>query len=387
MQDIQDLVTNQVREGKNLEYKRVLAATTGDEKKEFLADISSFANTSGGDLLFGVTATDGIATSITPIEISNIDSETLRLESIIRTGLDPRIAAIVHAIPADIANNYVLIIRIEESWNKPHRIVFSGSGKFFARSSAGKYELDVEELRQAFTLSDGIEKKINDFRADRLISIETGNVHLPLSSKHVIAVHVMPLESFSTKLSLTKEQLLSFTYENDSTNLFQPMYWGNSYNSPNINLEGMYAYSPNPTDGGARSYVQLFRNGSIEIVESLMLDRQGSDQIPYGLYEKEIIRATERALKILAKLNINMPVYIGVSLLNVKGLIMARGGRREADYEHTIRQKDLILPLTLMDDSQADVAETLRTTFDLVWNACGIPNSLNYDADGNWIAH
>lgn len=337
-------------------------------------------------MLFGIEATDGVATALAPIQIDNIDSETLRLESIIRTGLDPRISAVIHAVHSAIANQYILIIRIEESWNKPHRVIIGGSGKFHTRSSAGKYELDVEELRQIFTLSEGIEKKITDFRTERLIAIETGNTHLPLTSKNIIAVHILPLEGFSARLSLSREQLLSFTYENDQTNLFQPMYWGHSYNSPHINLEGMFACSPN-REGGTHSYVQLFRNGSIEIVESMMLDRGGSNQIPYALHEKEIIKATERALKILNKLNIGMPVYVGISLLNVQGQIMASDGRRETDNEHTIRQKSLILPLVLLDTFEADVPKALQSSFDLTWNACGISNSVNYDKDGNWIGN
>ena len=54
--DILSLRDNQVPEGKAIEYKRDLPGTGNEDRKEFLKDVSSFANTSGGDLLYGVDA-------------------------------------------------------------------------------------------------------------------------------------------------------------------------------------------------------------------------------------------------------------------------------------------------------------------------------------------
>jgi predicted HTH transcriptional regulator len=51
---IESLVTNEVPEGRTIEYKQALPGGNDVAKKEFLADVSSFANASGGDLLYGV---------------------------------------------------------------------------------------------------------------------------------------------------------------------------------------------------------------------------------------------------------------------------------------------------------------------------------------------
>lgn len=50
-EDLQNLIVNGVSESKTIEYKSELPLNTGDAKKEFLADVSSFANTSGGDII------------------------------------------------------------------------------------------------------------------------------------------------------------------------------------------------------------------------------------------------------------------------------------------------------------------------------------------------
>ena len=53
--DLEDLITNQTLERKTLEYKRSIPSNSDSEKKEFLADVSSFANASGGDLIYGIS--------------------------------------------------------------------------------------------------------------------------------------------------------------------------------------------------------------------------------------------------------------------------------------------------------------------------------------------
>lgn len=52
--DLDALVTNGVSEGKTLDYKLSLPGPSDDDKKEFLADVSSFANAGGGDIVFGI---------------------------------------------------------------------------------------------------------------------------------------------------------------------------------------------------------------------------------------------------------------------------------------------------------------------------------------------
>jgi hypothetical protein len=53
--DIQAVIENGVREDRHIDYKRSLPDKTKDnDRKELLADVSAFANTSGGDILFGV---------------------------------------------------------------------------------------------------------------------------------------------------------------------------------------------------------------------------------------------------------------------------------------------------------------------------------------------
>src|SRR5258708_28643064 len=61
--DLQALVDNQVTERKTTEYKEALPGNADGDKKEFLADVSSFANASGGDLIYGIKEQSGVPRS------------------------------------------------------------------------------------------------------------------------------------------------------------------------------------------------------------------------------------------------------------------------------------------------------------------------------------
>jgi predicted HTH transcriptional regulator len=59
---LQRLIAAQAAESLHVEYKRETYGTNDDQRREFLADVSSFANAAGGDLVIGMTAANGIPT-------------------------------------------------------------------------------------------------------------------------------------------------------------------------------------------------------------------------------------------------------------------------------------------------------------------------------------
>ena len=52
---------------------------------EFLADISSFANAQGGDVVLGMEADKGVPISFSPLDRAKTEGEILRLEQMARS--------------------------------------------------------------------------------------------------------------------------------------------------------------------------------------------------------------------------------------------------------------------------------------------------------------
>lgn len=100
------LINNKIPESKTLDYKRDKIGRKDTDKKEFLFDVSSFANADGGNLILGIDEGEseekGFPKSIDGIDVSNIDDEKLYLEQLIYTGIEPKVFGItIHSIELD----------------------------------------------------------------------------------------------------------------------------------------------------------------------------------------------------------------------------------------------------------------------------------------------
>ena len=143
--DLQSLIDDQVAEGKSVEYKSSLPGTSDNDKKEFLADVSSFSNSAGGYLFYGITEENGLPKELIGLDGINPDAEILRLENLLRDAIRPRIPGLITRSITIKDKGSVIAIHLPKSWVSPHMVTFGRWSKFFARNSAGKYQLDVFE--------------------------------------------------------------------------------------------------------------------------------------------------------------------------------------------------------------------------------------------------
>lgn len=376
--DLEQLGTDTVLEGKTIEYKQQLPDSSDSNRKEFLADISSFANASGGDLIFGITEEKGSPKNINGMEIEDIDSEIRKYENIIRDGIEPRIIFSTRAINIS-DKKFIFIFRINKSWIGPHRVIYKGHDKFYSRNSAGKYALDTNELKNAFNLSQTLTEQIIKFKTERIIQLSADNLPLPFYNGGKIILHLIPLESFSPNYSIDLNPIISAPAK------LRPIYasgW-----SHRINLEGVLSYAES-RDGKSHSYVQLYRNGIIEAVEGLILREDKEKKIiPSLTYELELLKSLSELLKLAKELGINMPIVIFLTLVGVKDWEMGVDSSR-FDYEdyYKIDRDILQLPETIIESYDIKSGNILRPMFDLVWNTCGFKRSYNFDEVGNWTA-
>jgi len=375
--DLKQLQSNAVSEGKTIEYKKLLPTNSYADRKEFLADISSFSNASGGDLIFGILEENGSPKSIDGLEIENVDEEIRKYENIIRDGIEPRIIFATRAVNVSGKKN-IFIFRVNKSWVEPHRVIYEGHDKFYSRNSAGKYALDTNELKSAFNLSQTLTEQINKFKTERITQLISDNLPLLFYDGGKIVLHLIPLESFSPNYRIDLNPII-----NEPAKL-KPIYAsGWSYR---INLEGVLSYSGGRNDK-SHSYIQLYRNGIIEAVEGLMLSAEREKKyIPSVAYEIELIKSLREFLNLTKELGINMPIVIFLTLIGVNGYEMAVDRMRFWGDYYKIDKDILQLPETLIESYNTEPKDILRPMFDLVWNACGFKRSYNFDEAGNWTA-
>ncbi len=379
--DLLELIEHQDSETKLIDYKKELHSNDRPGSIELLSDVSSFANASGGHLVFGMNENKGIPVSLTPLILTNPDAVILQLEQKIRDGISPRIHNIEIGEVRLSSTGFAIVIRIPRSWAAPHRVTFSSHDKFYSRDSRGKYQLDVHDLRRAFLASESIVDKIRDFRAERIEAILEDRAPLLIDDGPLIVVHLVPLDAFTPAQSFELEKVVS------REELLEPMRLGGS--TYLYNLDGYLRWSLGGSPGTfignrhiANAYTQFFRNGSIEALRVL---RYLKETIIIGEdIEELVLQYIPSYLKLLQTIGVNPPILIMISMLRVKGCKLGyRIGTGEAITSYRsdtlpfegIVQASLLFPEVLLQDYDDNIAVLLHPVITTMWNAGGWPDS------------
>ncbi|MBI4283502.1 MAG: ATP-binding protein [Chloroflexi bacterium] len=378
--DIQSLVDLGTPEGREIEYKSQLPGTTKEEKQEFLSDLVSFANCIGGDILFGVIEERGVPVKVPGVEIKDVDDTKLRLENMIRDSIEPRIVpnTNIHAVPLS-SSRFVLILRITRSLALPHAVRVGGALAFYSRNSAGKYPLDTGEVRSAYIGSQDLIERIRRFRLERIAIISANEAPIVLPPTGKILLHIVQFRAFEPGAIYDVGNLLE-----DRSGKVRPI--GRYNDGGRHNFDGILVHSGSGPE--YIGYLQLFRNGMIEAVDTHRLRPREKSRlvIPSVAWEEDLIEATGRFLDIHRELGVAPPLAIMLTVIGAKGYSM------EVRVEHyfgsllsnRIDRNLLSVPEIVVSDYTQNIGRLMRPAFDAVWNAAGWPGSINYDSKGDW---
>ena len=368
--DLQSLIDNQVPEGITIDYKEVLNIQKPSDKKEFLKDISSFANTQGGYIIYGMKEEKGIASELCGITLENTDTEIQKLENLIRDGLEPRIY-VTQIKFVELSNSkYIFVIRIPRSFNPPHMVTIDGHRKFYGRNSSGKYPLNVDDLRILLGLANEITKKAKSFCFDRVFKIKSGQAPVPLYDGPKYVLHLIPFSSFKPAINYDLSKF------NKNPQKLPFITWANS-NSGMYNFDGFVSYRGYKP---AYVYTQIFRNGIIEAVD-MEYNPNSKNNISDGInrnYENRITEAITQYLDIQQNFGITPPVFVIFTLLGVKGVHIGYREFSEPKLEPLpgsipFTQDDLILPEVIFSDfDSSKIKQQMRQIFDIVLNAANL---------------
>jgi hypothetical protein len=305
--DLAELRDNDVGEGILIDYKLDFYGRFDGDKKEFLKDVSSFANTDGGHILIGIEEDSGLHTNIVGVA-ADLDAEMLRLESLLRDRLEPRVLG-VRMIAVPLTNGrHVLVIRVPKSWTRPHAVLQNKSRLIFARNSAGVHEASVDEMRLMFNAGADLWEQAHAFQRERMKLIHGGAGPLSnLSLDARIALHIVPFSAFSAPASVNLSAMLP-------SELVPIWCTGCDYG---YNVDGYWTTS---SFGKLNGYVQVFRNGIIETAAGDF--REESNRGPYistGGFENRVIKSVADYLTSLKRANVQLPAYIMVSGVRMTG--------------------------------------------------------------------
>src|SRR5436190_14371812 len=138
-------------------------------------------------------------------------------------------------------------------------VTFKGTSRYFSRNSPGKFQLDVGEIRSAFALGDQLSQRVKRFRDERLGLIASGETPVQIDQGPKAVLHIVPASALDPTAHVDPQIVQT------KQDRLEPIYahgWNHRYN-----LDGLATYTPR-SDGSSYTYVQVFRTGSLEAVES-----------------------------------------------------------------------------------------------------------------------
>lgn len=145
--DIQSLIDNSVEESIHLDFKAAAALDKSEKKKDEIAkDVSSFANSDGGVIVYGILEKEHCADSLSFVDGNIFTKEWL--EQVLNSKINKRIVGI-QIFPVrfdDKISQTVYVVKIPCSDNVPH---MSSDRRYYRRYNFVSVPMEEYEVRDA----------------------------------------------------------------------------------------------------------------------------------------------------------------------------------------------------------------------------------------------
>lgn len=312
--DVRSLINNEdFRENQFIDYKRTfdfLEATDKLQKvkgkDEFRNDVCSFANADGGNMIFGISEKNGVASDIVPIIIQNIDAFELNLRNILLS-IQPSMPDVDFSfIP--INDGYVVVVHIEKGFLKPYMTVENQTTfRFFIRHGNRKDAMSYSEISNSFLHSASLSEEIKRFRAERLSELLEDSTAVFGVIQIIPASFMNPADCISMfdfwKLGKIPLPVQLSTHT-----------WGKML--PNV--DGVWF----PPEEGYRDFelLRIFNNGIVELKYNLHTQSYRDEEY---LVSQEFFNAIGEIVKgtaeIYRALERHSTVYVCTSIIGCKG--------------------------------------------------------------------
>lgn len=212
---LQSLIDNGIEESAYLEFKRSDALAKSDGKKDEIAkDVSAFANSDGGILIYGINEVNHKAESFDFVDGNEFNKEWLEL--VITTAITRKIDGI-KIFPVRFNNDIrqsVYIIKIPISYSAPHMV--SRKKTYYKRNNFSAVPMEEYEVRHTYDRKENVKLEIC------MIAIE--NTHeinnINYAKINFVKVHV---NIKNTSSRIAKDYKVVVKLYNNSQIEFKPM--------------------------------------------------------------------------------------------------------------------------------------------------------------------
>ena len=321
---------------------------------------------------------DGVPTKVAPLKKLDQDRDSRRLDALFSEHVDPPLVDPRWHALEDSAGHF-LVLEIPQSLHGPHAIVFDGRCQFWSRDAGGRHLMLPTQLRDAFQESEKRRQDTVDFRSNRVSGALRGDLAFTAGTPGLF-LHILPVGRLESNIDADALEL-------DWRSHLKPgrliLGW-----TSRRNLDGWLGYAH--YKGETSAYTQYFRHGEIEVFAHLSAYSEASSGVRVlngRMIERDIISWLDKGVTWLRAADRQPPYAVCLTMSGVEGLRLCNCGMGKGDpgQGQGFDQQNAHLPTLILDSVPEHVADPMRASFDIMWQAAGWASSPGYDARGTWV--
>jgi hypothetical protein len=368
--DAKALQTNQICESDILDYKTDLV-----DDDQLIKQVTAFANTRGGLIVFGVeeTGRGGFPKSIPGID-QGANKE--RMEQILLSNISPRLGVKIREIPHENGGKCILIVQIPDSYLRPHMNL--RLRKFEKRYQFEAVEMDEREVSEAYRTRFATYETVEDYL--NTVASRT-DLHYKVRAQIVVIPTILDARLIDTS---NKEGLAWLDY-------------GKINPQPQLGAYSPYVPdSPVPSPRGVvcqriSRYLELHRNGCVEYGRELgseFTQVQGKRDEWYFAHAEfcvKVLHTLQFASIVYSQYNYFGEVKVVVSIQPTNGLIIKHNlnlGLAETICQSSSILVDRSCPSTTLESDYSVLAASIMHE---IFNHFGYWRCPLFDSKDNYL--
>ena len=375
--DLHELIESEIRESIILDYKSEIYGKTDKDKKEFLYDVASFANSRGGRIVIGVREkkdekgqNTGIPAEICGVDVPNEDVFLRQMTDLLLANIEERISNIESRVLDVEQNKQVVLIEVPQSVSAPHMVTYDGTNKFYCRHETRKALMDIREIQDAFERSRELMEKAKELILERM-----NELRAKVGQDHCIYYSALPLlrDDFLVNIKEPKVHTLL-----DAFDLFAGEYFsGGEGRDIKYHFWGLERFS------SRKPPVGLYRDGYIQ---TWLLCGNGKKLIYPKEFEKRLYNFLALAIKTYDELKIQPPLVWHSAILNAEGYKLCLPNDLDAhEINKPLGNKELVFPMGVVHSFSETIDAMIRPVCDMLYNAFGFHGSRSFDSAGKFV--
>ncbi len=365
-ESLSEFLSNKIPEGGHLDYKLKLPDNKDKGYKEFLKDITSFANSVGGNIIIGVNEPkENSEISLSDFGIEEGVEIAHNLERVATTSVEPPISGLKIVAVQVSDEKHCIVVHVPPSLSKPHMVNHKGHRTFYIRHWESSDPMTTHEIRESVISSLSAEERVKRYLTEK----ESEHIEYYLEGNPGFILQAVPIIQLETPWDVFNSEFYGILRGNSRANKYKHNYCDlRSMSSPQITM-GALCGSDSHND--PEWHTEVHNNGYISATylnKDIQNLADGPRHVLHGGYLDLFMAFTDLCNEAFEITKTDLPYALQCKYFKANGTVFFVSGYRG---NKVYNREEIIWPLHQRNIGQ-DISEIATLLGEQFYNAFGI---------------